>query len=141
MQNETPAELKEKIARWSEKDNPFRQFLSRIADKWSLLVVIVLSRKPGHRCRFSELKRDIPGISQRMLTTTLRNLEQDGLVTRHFFSEIPPRVEYELTPLGVSLRGAVKSLFDWLRENWPAAQKFREQHAPKEGEGKDSGSK
>jgi len=141
MQNETPAELKEKIARWSEKDNPFRQFLSRIADKWSLLVVIVLSRKPGHRCRFSELKRDIPGISQRMLTTTLRNLEQDGLVTRHFFSEIPPRVEYELTPLGVSLRGAVKSLFDWLRENWPAAQKFREQHATTEGEGKDSGSR
>jgi len=124
-------ELKEKVARWSEKDNPFRQFLSRIADKWSLLVVIVLSRKPGHRCRFSELRRDIPGISQRMLTTTLRNLEQDGLVTRHFFAEIPPRVEYELTPLGESLKKAVKGLFDWLGENWPAAQKFREKHAAK----------
>jgi len=126
MGKEDSENLKKKMAIWNEKDNPFRQFLSRIADKWSLLVITVLSKKPKHRCRFSELKRDIPGISQRMLTKTLRNLEQDGLVTRHFYPEIPPRVEYELTALGKSLKVIIKNLFNWLRENWPAAQKFRE---------------
>lgn len=129
MGGEDSEKLREKIATWTEEDNPFRQFLSRIADKWSLLVVRVLSNVPEHRCRFSELKRHIPGISQRMLTTTLRNLEQDGLVTRHYYPEIPPRVEYELTELGISLRAPIKSLFDWIQENWPAARKFREKHA------------
>jgi len=131
MGERDPELLKEKIAIWMEADNPFRQFLNRIADKWSLLIVVVLSKKPEYRCRFSELKRDIPGISQRMLTSTLRNLEQDGLVTRHYYPEIPPRVEYQLTDLGISLRIPIKSLFDWLRENWPAAQKFREKHSTK----------
>jgi DNA-binding HxlR family transcriptional regulator len=127
-----PEQFKEKIASWTEKDHPIKQFLSRIADKWSFLVVSVLSKKPGQRCRFSQLKRDIPGISQRMLTTTLRKLEQDGLLTRHFYPEIPPRVEYELTELGKSLRAPLKSLFDWVRENWPAAQKFREDREMKD---------
>jgi DNA-binding HxlR family transcriptional regulator len=131
MSVENDEQLKRKIAEWSQKENPFRQFLSRIADKWSLLVIMVLLKKPGYRCRFSELKRDIPGISQRMLTSTLRNLEEDGLLTRHCYPEIPPRVEYELTPLGQSLRVPIKALFGWLRENWPAAQKFRERQEGK----------
>lgn len=121
-----------RIASWNDVDNPFRQFLSRIADKWSLLVVSALARKPGYRCRFSEIKRDIPGISQRMLTVTLRNLEQDGLVTRHYYPEIPPRVEYELTELGMSLRAPIKGLFDWLEKNWPAARRFREKRGGKD---------
>jgi len=126
MGGDDPEQFKRKMAVWTEKDNPFRQFLNRIADKWSLLVIVVLSKKPDYRCRFMELKRDIPGISQRMLTSTLRSLEQDGLVSRHFYPEIPPRVEYELTSLGKSLKTPVKSLFDWLKTNWPAAQEFRE---------------
>lgn len=128
MSNEGPEGLKKKIAIWTETDNPFRQFLSRIADKWSLLVILVLLSKPQSRCRFSELKREITGISQRMLTTTLRNLEADGLVTRHVYPEIPPRVEYELTELGKSIKAPLKSLFGWLKQNWPAAKKFRRKH-------------
>lgn len=133
MGKEASEQLKRKIARWADTDNPFRQFLSRLADKWSLLVIIVLLNKPKNRCRFSELKREVTGISQRMLTTTLRNLEQDGLVTRHCFPEIPPRVEYELTDLGRSIRSPIRSLFQWLEANWPNAAKFREKHGIKGG--------
>jgi DNA-binding HxlR family transcriptional regulator len=124
----TPEQIRIKAKAWSRKDNPFREFLSRIADKWSLLTLTVLLKIPGQRCRFSELKSYIPGISQRMLTVTLRNLAQDGLVSRHVYAEVPPRVEYELTALGKSLRTPIKSLFKWLRTNWPAAQRFRGKH-------------
>jgi DNA-binding HxlR family transcriptional regulator len=128
MSKESAERLKNKIARMSDVDNPFRQFLSRIADKWSLLVIVVLLNKPNNRCRFSEIKKSIPGISQRMLTTTLRHLEGDGIVTRHVYPEIPPRVEYQLTALGKSLRTPIKALFDWLLVNWPSAQKFRKKY-------------
>jgi len=84
--------------------------LSRIGDKWSVMVVGQLSDGP---VRFNTLKRDIGGISQRMLTLTLRNLERDGLVTRTMYPEIPPRVEYELTPLGRTLLPAINALWDW----------------------------
>ena len=84
--------------------------LSRIGDKWTLLVVILLGKGPR---RFNELKRMIGGISQRMLTLTLRGLERDGFVSRTMFATIPPRVEYELTDLGHSLRPAVESLGAW----------------------------
>lgn len=132
MHKDSPEYLKKKLATWTEKDNPFRQFLGRIADKWSLMVLVTLSHNPRHRARFSELKRDITGISQRMLTITLRHLEQDGLITRHAFAEVPPRVEYELTAFGKSSIAPIKSLFNWLKENWPAAQKFREKHGLKD---------
>lgn len=131
MSKEGSEYFKKRIAIWNEIDNPFRQFLSRIADKWSLMVIFVLSKRTKHRCRFSELKRDIPGISQRMLTATLRHLEQDGLVTRYVYPEIPPRVEYELTAWGDSVTVPIKALFDWLRENSLAVQKFREKHGMK----------
>ena len=84
--------------------------LNRVGDKWSMLIVMMLSRGP---MRFSELKRAIDGISQRMLTLSLRGLERDGLVTAHVTPSIPPRVDYELTELGVSLREPVKALGDW----------------------------
>ena len=88
--------------------------LARIGDKWSVLIV---SRLGNGRMRFNELKRDIGGISQRMLTLTLRNLERDGLITRTVFPTVPPRVDYELTPLGRSLLIPVSALGDWARNN------------------------
>jgi len=88
--------------------------LSRIGDKWSVLIV---SRLGNRAMRFSELKRDIGGISQRMLTLTLRGLERDGLVTRTVFVTIPPRVDYDLTELGRSLLVPVKALGDWALQN------------------------
>ena len=84
--------------------------LSRIGDKWTVLVVQTLGE--GSR-RFNELRREIPSVSQRMLTLTLRNLERDGLVSRKVTPSIPPRVDYELTELGHSLRGPVGALGDW----------------------------
>ena len=88
--------------------------LNRVGDKWSMLIVMMLSRGP---MRFSELKRAIDGISQRMLTLSLRGLERDGLVTRTVTPSIPPRVDYELTELGISLREPVKALGDWAIEH------------------------
>jgi len=86
------------------------EVLSRIGDKWSMLIVQCLA---DGRQRFSELKRAIPTISQRMLTLTLRGLERDGLVSRTVTPSIPPRVDYELTALGVSLRAPVCALSQW----------------------------
>ena len=88
--------------------------LNRVGDKWSMLIVMILSTGPR---RFSELKREIDGISQRMLTLSLRGLERDGLLTRTVTPTIPPRVDYELTELGISLRTPVKALGDWAIEH------------------------
>ena len=90
------------------------QVLSRIGDKWTVLIIILL-RERGYR--FNELKRGIDGISQRMLTLTLRNMERDGLVTRTVTPSIPPRVDYELTDIGRSLAGPVRILGDWAFDN------------------------
>jgi DNA-binding HxlR family transcriptional regulator len=84
--------------------------LNRVGDKWSMMIVMMLAQGP---MRFSELKRAIDGISQRMLTLSLRGLERDGLVTRTVTPSIPPRVDYELTDLGDSLREPVKALGEW----------------------------
>lgn len=88
--------------------------LARIGDKWSVLVIMMLSERP---LRFSELRRTIAGISQRMLTLTLRGLERDGLVQRHLTPIIPPRVDYRLTELGRSLREPVMALGAWAKEH------------------------
>jgi DNA-binding HxlR family transcriptional regulator len=89
-----------------------RDLLDRLADKWSLLVVEFLGRGTH---RFSALHREIEGISQRMLTLTLRHLERDGLVFRTVYPVVPPRVDYELTPLGASLLAAIDPLVAWTR--------------------------
>jgi len=102
-----------------------RAVLDRIADKWTLLVVTTL--EPG-RMRFTELQRHIPGVSQRMLSLTLRHLERDGLVTRDVFAEVPPRVEYELTPVGRSLITPALALADWAIEHLPDIEESREKH-------------
>lgn len=88
--------------------------LSRVGDKWTVLVVELLSEGP---MRFNELRRLIGNISQKMLTTTLRGLERDGLVTRTVYPTIPPRVDYELTELGRELRAPVHALAGWARTN------------------------
>jgi DNA-binding HxlR family transcriptional regulator len=88
--------------------------LSRIGDKWTVLVVSTLG---GGSKRFNELRREIPSVSQRMLTLTLRNLERDGLVSRTVTPSIPPRVDYELTSLGHSLLGPIQGLEQWALDN------------------------
>lgn len=91
---------------------PVRDVLDRIGDKWSIFVLLSLGQSEGRK-RFTELKKDIPGVSQRMLTVTLRALEGDGLLSRETFAEIPPRVEYELTLLGRDLVRVVQPLVSW----------------------------
>jgi len=97
--------------------------LNRIGDKWTVMVVGMLSR--NGTMRFNELKRSISGVSQRMLTLTLRNLERDGLVTRTIFPEIPPRVEYSLTELGRTLKKPIDSLWAWSEQHGEAVGKAR----------------
>ncbi|GAA1357072.1 helix-turn-helix domain-containing protein [Streptomyces beijiangensis] len=94
----------------AREDCEVRQILDRVADKWSLLVIALLDRRVW---RFSELRREIDGISQRMLTVTLRQLERDGLVKRTVHPVVPPRVEYELTALGRTLHTTIRSLVSW----------------------------
>lgn len=113
-----------------------RQILDRIADKWSLLVISLLEERT---LRFTELRRQIDGISQRMLTVTLRQLERDGLVCRTVYAEMPPRVEYCLSPLGHTLLGTIQALVTWTEEHqveiararveFDAAQETREAEA------------
>ena len=96
--------------------------LARVGDKWSVLVIMMLENGPK---RFNEIKRMVGGISQRMLTLTLRGLERDGLVTRTVFPTIPPRVDYELTDLGRSLSQPVKALGSWAFVNLPQIETAR----------------
>ena len=91
-----------------------REVLDRIGDKWSLLVIAALDRGPK---RFGELEKAVTGISQRMLTLTLRNLTADGLVSRTAYAEVPPRVEYEVTELGRTLIPLVMALAEWAMAN------------------------
>src|ERR1700676_743837 len=90
--------------------------LARVGDKWSVFVIMLLGEGPR---RFNELKRMVGGISQRMLTLTLRGLERDGLVTRTVFPTIPPRVDYELTKLGRGLSIPVHALGQWVYDHQP----------------------
>ena len=96
--------------------------LARIGDKWTVLVVGLLA---DGSMRFNEIRRTIENISQRMLTLTLRGLERDGLVTRTVFPTIPPRVDYELTKLGRTLREPLGAIADWVRKNRPAIVEAR----------------
>ena len=99
-----------------------RDVLNRVGDKWSVLVVVLLSDGP---LRFNELRRTIEGISQRMLTLTVRGLERDGLVTRTVYPSVPPRVDYELTNLGRTLLGPVRALSAWAGRHREEIQKAR----------------
>lgn len=102
---------------------PIRVVLDRFGDKWSILVIMILSE--SGKMRFNEINKRIPDISQKMLTVTLRTLEADGLISRELFPEIPPRVEYELTSRGKSLVPHIKGLAEWADENIMAIKKAR----------------
>jgi DNA-binding HxlR family transcriptional regulator len=99
-----------------------RSVLDRIGDKWSVLIIVLLAEGSA---RYSQLHRMLPGISQRMLTLTLRNLERDGMVERTVHAEVPPRVVYRLSPLGVTLLEPVRSLAAWIVEHGDAVLKAR----------------
>jgi len=96
-------------------DCPIRNVLSRLCDKWSILVLYTINEKEV--IRFKELQRSIPDISQKMLTATLRNLEEDGMVARQAYAEVPPRVEYSLTETGRTFIPKVDMLIGWAAEN------------------------
>ena len=104
---------------------PIRNVLARISDKWSLLVIYTLKSHPGESLRFGTLKRLIPDISQKMLTSTLRTLEADGYLTRTVYAEVPPRVEYSLTPRAVTLIPIINDLIDWAADNMAAILRDR----------------
>ena len=94
---------------------PVRNVLSRVGDKWSMLILFTLESHPT--IRFKELQRNIPDISQKILTATLKTLEADGLVKREVFPEVPPRVEYSLTAKGLSLLPLIDNLLTWASDN------------------------
>ena len=106
-------------------DCPIRNILARICDKWSLLVIYTLDKAGKETVRFKELQREIPDISQKMLTVTLRTLEDDGYVTRTVYPEVPPRVEYALTERTHSLLPHINALIEWALENKDAIIKDR----------------
>lgn len=96
-------------------DCPIRNILARISDKWSLLVLYTLNQEPT--MRFNALQKSIPDISQKMLTVTLKTLEEDGFVSRKVYAEVPPKVEYSLTDRALSLLPCINTLIAWAKEN------------------------
>lgn len=109
--------LKENLKKYSGiKSCPIRNVVSRFSGKWSMLVLCVLAENEA--TRFSEIGRAIPDISPKVLTETLKGLEADRLVSRRLYAEVPPRVEYALTPLGHSLMPHIKGLVTWALENY-----------------------
>ncbi|MDY6858329.1 MAG: helix-turn-helix domain-containing protein [Pseudomonadota bacterium] len=107
----------------TDLDCPIRDVLDRMGDAWSLLVMLELSRGP---CRFNALRRVVDGISQRMLSVTLRHLERDGLVNRRVLPLTPPQVEYSLTTMGLSLIERVEIMRQWAVENQTAVRAARQ---------------
>lgn len=101
---------------------PIREILDRVGDKWSLYIIATLNDGP---MRFTEIKRRVNGISQRMLTLTLRSLERDGLLTRKAYKSVPLRVDYRLTPLGASLLQPIGELLTWALESRRRIEKAR----------------
>lgn len=109
-----------------EKDCPVRNILDRMSDKWSVPVIIVLGEHGT--LRFNELSQLLGNISQKMLATTLKSLEADGLVSRRLYAQIPPKVEYTITEMGKGLVPALAMLKDWAEENMPAIAASREKY-------------
>lgn len=118
---------KKEIQNATFPDCPVRNVISRITDKWSLLVLYTLEHQEV--MRFNDLWRQIPDISQKMLTTTLRHLEDDGIVSREVFVEVPPRVEYRLTERGKSLMPLLDSLLTWGIEHFSDIITDRKNHS------------
>jgi DNA-binding HxlR family transcriptional regulator len=120
--------LAARLAQWQDFEFdpnrcPVRDVLDHIGDKWTTLILIVLAAKPH---RFSDIRRAVPDISKRMLTQSLRDLERDGMVTRHVFPTKPPSVEYRLSALGVSVLEPLAGLVEWAENNHAGIQHARE---------------
>lgn len=108
--------IEKKEINYTEAENcPVRNILDRFGDKWSTLVILILGEQ--ETLRFNELQKKIGTISQKMLTVTLKKLEADGLISRKVYAQIPPKVEYKLTNLGLSLLPKLHSLVQWANEN------------------------
>lgn len=121
------ASLKTRLCSWQNQDFnaancPVRDVLDQISGKWTTLLMIVLAEAPH---RFSDLQRAVPDISKRMLTQTLRDLERDGLITRHVFPTKPPSVEYRLAPLGQSMLAPLAALIGWAEASHASIQAAR----------------
>lgn len=112
-------------ASWPDNGAGIRETLDRVGDKWSVLVIGILAAGP---LRYGALRDQVPGISQRMLTLTLRHLERDGLLTRTVYPAVPPRVEYELTPLGEGLRETVYAFVQWATDHNDAIEEARRRY-------------
>ena len=104
---------------------PANGLCARLGDRWTVQVLWRLSLAEGRRLRFSALKGEVEGVTQRMLTLSLRNLERDGLLIRHYFPEVPPRVEYQLTEMGMGMLAALESVNTWVRESLPHIEENR----------------
>ncbi|HBO22040.1 MAG TPA: transcriptional regulator [Providencia sp.] len=109
-----------------------REVIDRIADKWTLLVIDALGK--NEKLRFTQLRKHINGISQKMLTQTLRRLERDGLISRHVYPVVPPKVEYKLTELGGSLLVTVKAICGWVDQNLHSIESARQRYESKNEE-------
>jgi DNA-binding HxlR family transcriptional regulator len=102
-----------------------RELMNTVGDKWSIFLIVALQSSVNHRARFSELERAVPGISQKMLSSTLKKLERDGIVYREVFPEVPPRVEYQLSSLGLSLYSIQQAIVNWVSAHWNDVKKAR----------------
>ena len=111
------------------QDCPIRNVLARVCDKWSLLVIYTLKNHQDGPLRFNALRKLIPDISQKMLTSTLKSLEADGYVTRKAYAEEPPRVEYSLTPRAETLIPIMDHLIEWALDNMAVILKDRDKAA------------
>ena len=114
--------LQENLKKFTCIDScPVRNVIARFSGKWSMLVLCVLAENDA--TRFNAIGKAIPDISRKVLTETLKNLERDGLVTRRLYAEVPPRVEYSLTPMGRSLMPLIGNLIDWAMANFDKMNK------------------
>ena len=141
-----PKHLRKAMAKWAEQRGdlyaaacPSRGVLDHVTSRWGVLVLVALLEGTH---RFSELRRKVSGVSEKMLAQTLHALEEDGFVVREVFPVIPPRVDYSLTPLGEEIAGHIEVLTDWIEDNLPRISAARAQHSsrksapPSAGEGK-----
>ena len=116
--------LKENLEKYTRIEScPIRNVLARFSGKWSILILCVLAE--NEKTRFNEISKAIPDISSKVLTDTLKNLESDKLINRHYYGEIPPRVEYSLTTLGKSLVTKLHELIGWALENFDKFKPYK----------------
>jgi DNA-binding HxlR family transcriptional regulator len=129
----TAEEVSEPTPSWDPyaRGCPSRDVLDHIGSKWAVLVLGELGRHGA--CRFTQLRRQLAGVSEKMLTQTLRTLERDGLLLRTVYPEVPIRVEYELTALGVTLRGPLKALTEWSVQHIEEVVDAREEYDERTG--------